>query len=183
MDELRALDILLTELFFLAQRIGLWNTANKILNWKIAAKIHLNASEREFLAQKIDGSQVDDSSRTVSRTFDGRSFRGREFVTEYERLGTYGKRQMQPEEARRILQSGSFGISVFRGIDVRMLDIISNQDRDALFRYGVRDEDPIDLSGKSAFVEFEMPLDDQAIRWIRDEFKKDLNTYDASGRW
>jgi len=168
-------NILLHELFFLGYRTGLWNTATNILEWISALGFPLSNSETGFLSLARSSSRTDELN--LRREDDlGRTFLGRHFVRALE----FSSRFVDTIEIERILKTKDFGPSTFRGIDIKMIKIIEERDLRRLLSYGASDEDDqIDLSSRSAYIELDEPLTPAMIEHIEIELSNKLSPMEA----
>lgn len=188
LDKTSQAELLLTELFFQCYRFGLWTTARNILEWKRFLKVSMSVSETLFLNRDFKGSQVDDATNTVRRTFEiasglSRTYRGRIFSQALEALGSDRNRSITIDDATRMLQTDELSHGVFKGLDTGMFEIIEKRDLSALLTFGVRGYGDIDLSGFSPVIEHEVTLNDQEVMEVRSAFKRAIDRSRMTGVW
>lgn len=168
--------LLLEESLPLLIRHGLWQALVSALNW-LGRLRELSRPEKDLIARFDGGRPSQPQSKITVRQHEGRTFNGRIFSDVVLRLGQPGERAMTRSEAENRLALGEFGSAWFSGADISWLKIIQTEDATALLRYGVRGEDTIDLSAKSAFRMADEPMEED----IRNSVRIELNN--ALKRW
>lgn len=165
-------DIILDELLTLSLRFGLHEFAKSVLSWMIE-----DADSRE-LATTPDGrmrarrrtallARLPSQPRwdlNVSETIaeeDDRVFVGSTASELLTRIGTADQRRITRPELEELIRLRRLGSVWFRGVDQRIVEIISQRDIRALLAYGVRGAGGPDLSGRSAFRVEEAVADDK----------------------
>lgn len=148
---------------FQANRYGLELLRLHILRWQASLQESLGPTQQEELV-RLDKKYPANAVKQPflpSRDIGGRPFQGRYFYTLIERLGAPGRRHLTLDEAiAAATQDGDLGTKYFAGVDTELQAIIARQDLRGLLTFGVRGEGSVDLSGKSAFREEPVELDD-----------------------
>ena len=176
MDKTQQAEFILREVLVLALRYGLWQTSQSVLTWIKELGGELTKNERELLLR----SRPDDKYVTVSRSAQGKIFRGRVFSETIYMLNRTGKRGMTMDEARERLQLQEYGPNYFCGIDEAVQRIIEDRNIDGLLGYGLVPSQKTSLGNgysteTSAFIQLDEELRPGEAEEIRSSLERALN--------
>lgn len=183
MSETEQAEFILREVLSLALRYGLWQTSQSSLKWIEELGVDLNKNEQELLQR----SRPEDKYVTVSRQFNGKTFRGRVFSETLYMLNRTGRRGMTEDEARERLRLQEYGPNYFCGLDETMQEIIERRDINGLLNYGVgRSKATLSVgiasksvssTGTSAFIQLEEELRPGEAEEIRNSLERALSQW------
>lgn len=176
MNETQQAEFILREVLALALRYGLWQTSQSALTWIKELGAELTRNEQELLLR----SRPEDKYVTVSRSANGKTFRGRVFSETLYLLNRTGKRGMTKDEARERLQLQEYGPNYFCGIDEAMQDIIERRDVSDLLEYGITQIKEVSTLGNSstensAFIQLDEELRPGEAEEIRNGLERALS--------
>ncbi len=173
LDSRAQLLLLLEEALPLLVRHGLWPTLSSALDWLQNLRGSLNDYEKS-LSEFIENHRDQVQYNIHSEVHNGRLFNGRIFSDVALRLGRIGERGMSRDEAELRLSTDDLGRAWFSGADKDWIRIVQEHDAEGFLNFGVRGAGEKDLSGQSAFIVLDEPMDDGIRQGVRDALKAAL---------
>lgn len=183
--------LLLEESLTLLLRHCLWSTLIEAIEWLrdlrqsgVASPIYSNrlpmsgesalTDHEAELYREVEEILKEDHYEIVMAQYDERQFEGRLVNDVLSRLGQLGRREMTRDEARERLRSDNLGNVWFSGVDIHWTQNFSRRDLNGMLSYGVKQRGGRDLSGRSAYCYFEVPMNDEWRSKIRDALSSAL---------